>query len=394
MPLKFVTNVIETTTENATIGALTTTLDEIPTTVKFIPEAVTDYTGSGVATGFSLKFTDGTTYDLDEILFNIRRDNPESPLAMHVITAESEEEQILAAAISELLAEYSPTTVYRATLTSGSTSVTLTSGDTSLLIPGLLVQKGTTVSVGSQWFDETTNKLYTATLTGSWDDATEEVIPTTQPTANGTTAPAVGDLWFNETTNILYTAKTAGTWDGASVKSLPVSQPTPLDSSGSFGVGSRVSTINSSSSFTSSLPHTASGEVEFKLVLDNISLIPNSSTLISERYQEKLAEADAIESSTTEEGSLTINSNQPKISVSRADMLKYLTDTTTPRRQSPVVNLNRPLVTWTEINGDLNTDEDFQTFQDLNNLVSQLEDEISTLEEEKAALQAQIDELT
>lgn len=291
MPLKFVTNRVETTTTNATIGATTTTISEVPTTAKFVPEAVTDYTGSGAATGFSLKFTDGVTYDLDEILFNIRRDNPESPLAVQVFAEDSQQEQILLLSINQLLEEYSPATTFSATISSGSVGVTLAEGlDTSLLIPGLLL------------------------------------------------------------------VKTSG--------------------AGSFGVGARISSVTGPSSVDSTLPHTASGEIFFRAALDNVQAIPNFTQLISDRYQENL-ELNSLEetqAAEAQEGSISINEAQPKISVSKADMLKYLTTPASQtQRQKPVVNLNRPLVTWTENQGDLNVPGDFSAFDNLINIIEDYE---------------------
>ena len=291
MPLKFVTNKVETTTENATIGALTTTLTEIPTTANFVPEAVTDYTGSGAATGFSLKFTDAVTYDLDEILFNIRRDNPESPLAIQVFAEDSQQEQLLLLSINELLDEYSPATTFSATISSGSIAVSLAAGlSTELMIPGLLI------------------------------------------------------------------VKTSG--------------------AGSFGPGARIATVASSSSIESTIAHTASGEIFFRAVLDNIQKVPNFTQLISDRYQENL-ELNSLEETQAEdaeEGSISINETQSKISVKKADLLKYLTmPESTTQRQKPIVNLNRPLVIWTEEQGDLNVPGDFAAFDNLASIIADYE---------------------
>lgn len=291
MPLKFVTNKVETTTDNATIGATTATVDETPTTAKFIPEAITDYTGSGAAEGFSLKFTDGATYDLDEILFSIRRDNPDSPLAIQVFAEDSQEEQLLLLSINQLLEEYSPATAFSATISSGSVGVPFAAGlGTSLLIPGLVL------------------------------------------------------------------AKTSG--------------------AGSFAAGARISSVTGPTSIDLTAAHTASGQVFFRAVLDNVQAIPNFSQLISDKYQENL-ELNSLEetqSAEAEEGSISINEAQPKISVSRADMLKYLTKpaSQTPR-QKPIVNLNRPLVTWSEIQGDLNVPGDFSAFDNLANVIADYE---------------------
>jgi hypothetical protein len=217
MPLKFVTNKVETTEQNATIGAQSTTLSEVPTENKFIPEAVTDYDGPGSSTGFSLGFTDGKTYDLDEILFSIRRDNPDSPLAVQVVKESSQEEMILQLSTQELLVEYST---------------------------------------------------------------------------------------------------------------------------------------------------------------DNINNIPNFGTLVSARYQLKLLDLEEIESSTAAEGSLVLNETQPKIGVSKADMLKYLLDDSPVQRTKPIVNLDRPLVIWSEGQGDLNIPGDFSEFDNLNNIIEDLQEDL------------------
>jgi hypothetical protein len=291
MPLKFVTNKVEATTDPATIGATTTNLTETPTTAKFVPEAVTDYTGSGAASGFSLKFTDGLTYDLDEILFNIRRDNPDSPLAIQVFAADSEQEVILSLSVRQLLEEYSPTTVFSSTISSGSTVVSLDSGfDTSLMLQGLVL------------------------------------------------------------------SKTSG--------------------AGSFGSGARVSSVDGASAFTATVAHSASGTIYFRAALDNVNLIPNFTQLLAERYQQNL-ELNSLEEeqgASAEEGSISINEAQPKIKVTKADMLKYLTTpASATQRQKPIVNLNRPLVTWTEGQGDLNVPGDFAAFDNLANIIADYE---------------------
>jgi hypothetical protein len=230
MPLKFVTNQVSTTAEDgtATIGATTTTVTEIPTENKFIPEAITDYDGEGSPSGFSLSFTDGTTYDLDEILFNIRRDNPDSPLLMEVVTESSQAEMLIQLATQEILSEY-----------------------------------------------------------------------------------------FNQ-------------------------------------------------DFLTNNPG----------VIPNINLIPSFVALLEQRYQQKLLSIDQIEEDNLEEGSLAINATQPKIKVKKEDMIKYLLDGKTTKRSTPIVNLNRPLALWTELTTDLNVPNDFQYFDNLNNVIEDLQAEL------------------
>lgn len=232
MPLKFVTNQITTTEQNATIGNPATTVDEVTTTSKFIPEAITDYDGTGSTTGFSLAFTDGATYDLDEILFNIRRDNPESPLLMQVVTENSQFENLIKISTNEILNEY-----------------------------------------------------------------------------------------FNET-------------------------------------------------FLAANPD----------VIPSINLVPNFSSLLEQKYQEKLGDLGLVDESELAEGSLTINSTQPQIGVKREDMVKYLLSNRPAQRVTPLINLNRPLALWTDISGgDLNTPDDTSAFRTMSNYIAELEAEIEAL---------------
>jgi hypothetical protein len=117
MPLKFVTNTV--TTENGTTtvnpNGTTPTTNFVPTATTlseqgnpgtFVPESVTTYSETNPSTGFSLSFTDGATYDLDQILFNIRRDNPDSPLIMKVSSADAELEALVMTATGQILQEY------------------------------------------------------------------------------------------------------------------------------------------------------------------------------------------------------------------------------------------------------------------------------------------------
>jgi hypothetical protein len=76
-----------------------------------------------------------------------------------------------------------------------------------------------------KWVDEADDKLYTF-VDGSFNSGTSIASGTSAPSANGTTVPAVGAVWFNETSNTLYTAVTAGTWAGATEEVLPTSDPT------------------------------------------------------------------------------------------------------------------------------------------------------------------------
>jgi hypothetical protein len=45
----------------------------------------------------------------------------------------------------------------------------------------------------------------------------------------------------------------------------------------------------------------------------------------------------------------------------------------TTQRQKPIVNLNRPLVTWTEGQGDLNVPGDFAAFDNLASIIDDYE---------------------
>jgi hypothetical protein len=75
-----------------------------------------------------------------------------------------------------------------------------------------------------KWFDETIpgggqGTLYELNGPGIWDNGT--IITTTQPTAPF----PIGTQWFNETNNILYTAITEDTWSGAIGEILDVTEP-------------------------------------------------------------------------------------------------------------------------------------------------------------------------
>jgi hypothetical protein len=222
MPLKFIT--VPTTVDNGNITGPVVSSNPIQSQV-FNPSSVTD---GEPGSGMGLSFTDGKTYDLDEILFSIRRDNPDSPLAVQVVKESSQEEMILQLSTQELLIEYST---------------------------------------------------------------------------------------------------------------------------------------------------------------DNINNIPNFGTLVSARYQLKLLDLEEIESSTAAEGSLVLNETQPKIGVSKADMLKYLLDDSPVQRTKPIVNLDRPLVIWSEGQGDLNTLEDASTFSTIYNQILQLESQVEELQSELEELQ-------
>jgi hypothetical protein len=233
MPLKFVKN--NTTTENGVTTVDTNgttpetkfvptanTLSDLGPTGNFQPGSVTTYSEENPSTGFSLGFTDGKTYDLDEILFSIRRDNPDSPLIMKVESADSQLEAQIMFATNQILTEY-----------------------------------------------------------------------------------------FNET--------------------FLVENPS---------------------------------------VTPSISLIPNFASLL----ESKLAILDAEEiEEELEEGSLTINENQPKIGVKKEDIMKYLLSDTPKKRSTPLINLNRPIAMWTEGQGDLNQPGDFPEFDNLNNIIEDLQ---------------------
>jgi hypothetical protein len=236
MPLKFVTNQIDLENGNITIQDGTTpTSKVIPTptvlsdetgSANFVPESVTD--GDGSATGFSLSFTDGSTYDIDEILFNIRRDNPESPLLMEVVSENSQYELLIQLSTQEILNEY-----------------------------------------------------------------------------------------FNQ-------------------------------------------------NFLTDNPE----------VIPNINLIPNFALLLEARYQQKLQDLEYIEDNELAEGSLAINSAQPKIGVKKDDMVKYLLSDRPAKRVTPLVNLNRPLAIWNDLTTDLNTPNNFEYFENLGNVILDLQGDI------------------
>ena len=54
-------------------------------------------------------------------------------------------------------------------------------------------------SSGTQWFNESTDTLYTAIQPDTWVDALTETVQTSKPDS-----PLNGEKWFNETTNRLY----------------------------------------------------------------------------------------------------------------------------------------------------------------------------------------------
>jgi hypothetical protein len=233
MPLKFVKN--NTTTENGvtTVNPNGTnpeikfvptanTLSDLGDAGSFKPDSVTTYSEENPSTGFSLGFTDGQTYDLDEILFSIRRDNPDSPLIMKVESADSELESKIMVATSQILEEY-----------------------------------------------------------------------------------------FNE-------------------------------------------------AFLAENPS----------VTPSISLIINFASLLESKLE--LLDLQEIEEQ-LEEGSLTINETQPKIGVKKEDIMKYLLSDAPKKRSTPLVNLNRPIAIWTEVQGDLNQPGDFSEFDNLNNIIEDLQ---------------------
>jgi hypothetical protein len=232
MPLKFVTNQIDLENGNITIQDGTTpTSKVIPTptvlsdetgSANFPPESVSDGDGSG--TGFSLSFTDGATYDIDEILFNIRRDNPESPLIMEVISGNP----LIGVITEEILTEY-----------------------------------------------------------------------------------------FNET-------------------------------------------------FMSENPD----------IIPSVDLIPGFISLLETRYSQRINDAEYIEDNELAEGSLAINSAQPKIGVKKDDMVKYLLSNRPAKRVTPLVNLNRPLAIWNDLTTDLNTPNNFEYFENLGNVILDLQADI------------------
>jgi len=218
MPLKFVNTNTETENENVDVENITQ--GEYVENNPYIPDSVTDYEGNGEAIGFSLAFTDGVEYNLDEIIDNIRRDNPNNPLLVYVIKEGSETEVVLQTAVAQLLSEYS---------------------------------------------------------TGS------------------------------------------------------------------------------------------------------LQLIPNYADLLAARFQNLMVESEIIENDNTEEGTLILNETQPGISVTKADMLKYLLDDSGPKRAKPVVDYSRPLVLITEATVDLNTPEDESLFSVFVNHINSLKTEIINL---------------
>ena len=217
MALKFVANEIVVEEKEVPVNSTQTTIEETP----YSPESVTTLDNSETATGFELSFTDDVTYDLDEILLSIRRDNPDSELLMHVITENSIEEQLIQIITEQLLTLYST---------------------------------------------------------------------------------------------------------------------------------------------------------------DNINNIPNFGTLLSKRYEQEIATVDITLSSSLLEGSLTINETQPKIGVKKEDIGRYLLSNTKAKRSAPVVNLNRPIVIWTEENGDLNQPDAITTFSNIYNYIKDLEQQVEDLE--------------
>jgi len=56
--------------------------------------------------GFTLQFTDGKTYDLDEIIFNRRRDNSKAPIAIRVNSTEYVEAEVLQQLTAYILLRY------------------------------------------------------------------------------------------------------------------------------------------------------------------------------------------------------------------------------------------------------------------------------------------------
>lgn len=56
--------------------------------------------------GFTLQFTDGKTYDLDEIIFNRRRDNSKAPIAIKVNSTEYVEAEALQQLTTYILLKY------------------------------------------------------------------------------------------------------------------------------------------------------------------------------------------------------------------------------------------------------------------------------------------------
>jgi len=56
--------------------------------------------------GFILQFTDGKTYDLDEIIFNRRRDNSKAPIAIRVNSTEYVEAEVLQQLTAYILLRY------------------------------------------------------------------------------------------------------------------------------------------------------------------------------------------------------------------------------------------------------------------------------------------------
>jgi hypothetical protein len=215
MPLKFVNTNTETENENVNVENITQ--GQYVENNPYIPDSITNYEGNGQATGFSLSFTDGFEYNLDEIIDNIRRDNPDNPLLVYVIEEESETEVVLQTAVAQLLLQYS------------------------------------------------TNSLQS---------------------------------------------------------------------------------------------------------------IPNYADLLALRFQDLMVESEIIENDNAKEGTLTLNETQPGISVTKADMLKYLLDDSAPKRAKPVVDYSRPLVLITEATVDLNINDDFEYFENLGNVILDLQADI------------------
>ena len=97
MPLKFIEKVISGEDTVGLTGPAGT-----PKT-PYVPKSVTEVGGNG----FSLKFTDGKEYNLDEIIESIKRDNPNHPLAIQVLTGDTIELQLIQIITLQLLDEYS-----------------------------------------------------------------------------------------------------------------------------------------------------------------------------------------------------------------------------------------------------------------------------------------------
>jgi hypothetical protein len=263
MPLKFTT--IQTTTENGeTTGPSIISTPIQPQT--YNPSSISD--GSGQ---MSLSFTDGATYDLDKIIFDIRRDNSEAPLLVKVNS--SEREDILKQALEEILVEYSPNIELQATIEEGSDEIAVTEDILEYLLVGLIVKK--------------------------------------------------------------------------------------ISGTGAFGEEARISEIDGENlKVTLTSENEEDGDVVFKFMLDNTSYIPNFLALLEQKYNDKLEYIEEQDRMNDVEGSLRINEAQKKIGVSKQDIMQYLFEDKPVVRSKPLINLNRPVVIWTELgNGDLNTDE-------------------------------------